>query len=228
MASSVINKAMKRVLKLLLKSSPFLVGVAHVCDGLEQKQQNKFSLWRILLGVLGLSALILLSSMIYVKAYYDATFEASIDGCAVVFGAAVWKGNQPSNALSDRTQAAIDLYQKQQVSCLVLSGGASKYGAHEVAVMQRLAREAGIPNQDLYLDYEGNNTLGTLYNLPQKKSFVMVSNDFHLARINLMAKRLDVPEFYVHAAPYEYGRYNKDQQYYLREVAGTLVTWFGL
>jgi len=199
-----------------------------VCDGLEQIQKNRFSLWRIVLGVLGLSALILLSAMIYVKAYYDATFEASINGCAVVFGAAVWKGNQPSNALSDRTQAAIDLYQNKQVACLVLSGGASRYGAHEVIVMQRLAREAGIPNRDMYLDYEGNNTLATLYNLPDEDSFVMVSNDFHLARIKLMAKRLAVPNFYVHAAPYEYGRYNKDQQYYLREVAGTLVTWFGL
>lgn len=219
---------MKRILKSLLKISPFLVGVAHVCSGLEQKQKRSVSFKRILVGVIVLSGLILLTSMIYVKAHYEKTFEGSIDGCAVVFGAAVWKGDQPSNALNDRTQAAIALYKKGQVNCLVLSGGASTYGAHEATVMQRLALEAGIPRGNIYTDFEGDNTLATLYNLPDEKSFVMVSNDFHLARIKLMAKRLNVPEFYLHAAPYEYGRYNKDQKYYFREVAGTLITWFGL
>ena len=219
---------MKRILKLILKLTPAVVGLALVSDALEKKQKRRLSWWRVLVGVVGLSFAILLTSMIYVKAYSSKTFEGEIDGCAVVFGAAVWKGDQPSNALNDRTQAAIELYRNGQVNCLVFSGGASKYGAHEVAVMGKLAQEARVPQSDIEYDYNGNNTLSTIFNLAKNRPYVLVSNDFHLGRINLMAKRLDLPEFYVHAAPYELGPYNKDQHYYWREVAGTLIIWFGL
>ena len=222
------KNCMKRWLRRFLKLTPFVIGLAHVAGGLEAKQKRRFSFKRIVLGVMLLSVMMVLASMVYVKAHYDSQFKGQTDGCAVVFGAAVWKGDQPSNALNDRTQAAIDLYKNRQVNCLIFSGGASKYGAHEVAVMGRLAREAGVPERRISYDYEGNNTLATMLNLPKDKPLVMVSNDFHMARIKLMAKRLGIDEFYLHAAPYEYGHYNKNTQYYWREVAGTLIIWFGL
>lgn len=219
---------MKRSLKILLKSSPVLIGLAHVFNGLEAKQAKKISFKRVLIGVLMGSLLIMLVAMVYVRVYYDTEFKGSIDGCAVVFGAAVWKDDQPSNALNDRTQAAIKLYKNNQVTCLVFSGGASKFGSHEVTVMGNLAREAGIFQPAVEYDFKGKNTLATLYNLAPNRDYVLVSNDFHLARINLMAKRVGLDNYHLHAAPYEYGRYNKSQQYYWREVAGSLIVWFGL
>jgi len=217
-----------RMLKIILKLAPFVIGLAHISNELETKKKKKFSVGRSLILLMALSALILVSTMINVRLHYNDAFTGKIDGCAVIFGAAVWKGDQPSNALNDRTQAAIDLYQNASVNCLVFSGGESKYGAHEVAVMERLALEAGVPESVMEYDYDGNNTLATILNLPKERAYVLVSNDFHMARIGLMAKRTGIEEFYLHAAPYEYGRYTKNLNYYWREVAGTLVVWFGL
>lgn len=219
---------MMRLLKILLKLAPYTIGLAFVLNHLEVKKKRSFSWKRVLILFFGLSGLIFVSSMIYVRAHYDETFAGKIKGCAVVFGAAVWKGDQPSNALNDRTQAAITLYKNKQVRCLVFSGGASKYGAHEVVVMGKLAREADVPDVAITYDFEGNNTLATLFNLPKNKPYVLVSNDFHLGRIGLMAHKIGITEFHLHAAPYEYGPYNKNFNYYWREVAGTLVVWFGL
>ncbi len=219
---------MKRILKLILSLTPLVVGLAHISKQLELKQKKKFSLVRVLLGVFVMSLLFLVTSMFYVHAHYDDKFTAKIDGCAVVFGAAVWKDDQPSHALNDRTQAAIALYKRGQVSCLVFSGGASTYGAHESAVMGRLAAEANVPKEDMIFDYVGNNTLATMRNLNNNKPYVFVSNDFHLARIGLIAKKLDFKNYALHAAPYKYGFYDKRVKYFWREVVGTLILWFGL
>lgn len=219
---------MLRLLKIVLKLAPLTVGLAFILNQIEAKRNRFFSWKRVLILFLTLSSAIFLSAMIYVRVHYNDTFMGKIQGCAVVFGAAVWKDDQPSNALNDRTQAAITLYKNQQVSCLVFSGGASKYGAHEVTVMGKLAQKALVPEAVITYDFVGNNTLATLFNLPKNKPYVLVSNDFHLARIGLMARKIGLEEYYLHAAPYEYGRYNKTFNYYWREVATTLLVWFGL
>jgi len=175
-----------------------------------------------------LGLVLLLQSMFDVYSHYDDKFTAKIDGCAVVFGAAVWKDDKPSHALNDRTQAAITLYKQGQVSCLVFSGGASTYGAHESTVMGRLAAEANVPEEDMVFDYVGNSTLATMRNLNNNKSYVLVSNDFHLARIGLIAKKLDFENYALHAAAYKYGHYNKSVKYFWRDAGGTLILWFGL
>ncbi len=94
--------------------------------------------------------------------------------------------------------------------------------------MQQMARQAGVPERALKLDYDGNNTLATMNNLDPKKSYVLVSNDFHLARIGLIASKLDFANFHLHTAPYQFGRYDKNPKYFWREVGGTLILWFGL
>jgi vancomycin permeability regulator SanA len=227
-SSSAINNIMKRILKLLLTLSPFVIGVAYVSKELEVKQKKKFSLLRVLVILFVLGAGLLLSSIFYVQAHYDDTYIDSMDGCAVVFGAAVWKDDQPSHALNDRTQAAIELYKNGQVSCLVFSGGESTFGSHESTVMGQLAAAKNVPQQDMIFDYSGNNTLATIKNLDNTKRYVFVSNDFHMARIALIANKLGFENYGLHAAPYEYGRYDKNGKYFWREVGGTLILWFGL
>lgn len=213
--------------KSLFYATAVLGGIGFVAQNLQKRRKMRWC--RIFVGVL-IGLIMILSyaiGQVFVKA--DSYFGQQIDGCAVVFGAAVWRNDQPSWALADRVQASIDLYQKGQVNCLVLSGGASTYGDHEVDVMRRLVREAGIPNTRLYLDYNGSNTLATITNLPRKESdFVFVSNDFHLARIGLIAQKKGVEGFALHAAPYQKGRYVKNDEYFLREIAGYLLIFFGL
>lgn len=185
--------------------------------------------WRILLGAGLLGGAILGLSATFVFLHFDDTFEGEAQ-CAVIFGAAVWRDDQPSHALEDRVLAAIDLYKKEQVACLIFSGGPSKIGMHEADVMARMARDAGIDESVFRYDYAGLNTQKTLQNLPEDvESFVMVSNDFHLARIRLIAWKEGIENVSLHAAPYNHGHYARRGYFISREVLGVpfyaLLSW---
>jgi vancomycin permeability regulator SanA len=189
------------------------------------KPQKKRSWIKYTLGLIiifGISTLTIISS--YIRLNYNHTFIEQKD-CAVVFGAAVWKDDIPSHALFDRTISAINLYKNKHVNCLIFSGGKSKYGTHESDVMKVVAKKNNIPEEDIFLDYNGVNTLETLRNIKQNfagKSFVLVSNDFHLARIKLIANKLKIKNFALHAAKYNQGKYFKNYNFFWREVAGVL------
>lgn len=178
---------------------------------------------RILFGIL-LTGLSLLGLSIYtVFTHLDDKFDGQAE-CAVVFGAAVWRDDIPSQALYDRMMGGIELYKDGHVQCLILSGGASSIGAHEVDVMKKMAIEADIPEGHLVLDYRGKNTEATIQNLPNGvKSFVMVSNDFHLARIGFIAKKMHIKNVSLHAADYHEGQYNKRNYYFFREILGLIL-----
>ena len=140
--------------------------------------------------------------------------------CAVVFGAAVWKGNQPSHALADRTVAGMHLLEKNQVDCLVFSGADT-----EPDVMAKMAKNSGLDMEKIELDAAGESTLATLQNLSPERSYILVSNDFHLGRIRMLAWKSDLKAV-THAAPYQHGRYLKENYFIFREILGTL--WYFL
>jgi len=219
---------MIKLIRILLKLAPFIGGLAYIVQHMDKKPKRQFSFKRFFWLLLLVPFLIVVCLSAYVWSYYDSEFTGKSDNCAVVFGAAVWKNDQPSWALSDRTDAAIDLYTNGQVPCLIFSGGASTFGAHESVVMQTRALQNGVAQSDITLDLDGNNTLATMLNLKKEPGYVLVSNDFHLARINLMAWKLGLKDYHLHAAPYVQGRYQKDFKYFAREVLGSGLTLLGL
>ena len=173
----------------------------------------------------GVSVVVILGgTYIWIVSQSGASFEGHAD-CGVIFGAAVWQDDKPSHALYDRIMAGVDLYDTKKIDCLVLSGGASKLGSHEVDVMKQVLIENNIPEEILRFDYSGTNTQKTLDHLPHNvDSWVMISNDFHLARIRTLAWKLGVQNVSLHAAPYRQGRYLKEPYFRFREVAGVLYT----
>ncbi|MBF0186907.1 MAG: YdcF family protein [Magnetococcales bacterium] len=159
---------------------------------------------------------------LFVGANYINTFNGKKE-CAVVYGAAVWQGDRPSHALTDRIMAGVDLYNNAQVSCLVLSGSQVPGRMHEVEMMKKIAMGKGIPESAIREDHNGINTLATLRNLPKGvDGFVMVSNDFHLARIRMLSKKVGLEGVALHAAPYRHTRYIKEPMFFFREVAAVI------
>lgn len=143
--------------------------------------------------------------------------------CAVVFGAAVWPGGRPSDALADRVYAATTLYEEGLADCLIFSGASSAYGAHEVDVMRDVALEVGVPATVMYFDYQGTNTLTTLSHLDVTTPYILVSNDFHLARISLLVHKLGLEHAVLYAAPYQNGRYISETSFVIREA---VALWY--
>ncbi len=167
-------------------------------------------------------------TVINIFSYYPSVANAPVD-CIVVFGAAVWPGDfgpVASHALKDRTLGAVELYKKGLANCIVLSGAESVYGAHEVDIMTDILLENDIPLDIVELDREGVNTLATIENLDKNRSYIFVSNDFHLARINLLAKRTGLSENDFSLYPAKYitaGRYQREWYFTLREV---VAIWY--
>lgn len=161
-------------------------------------------------------------TLLYVLSFYS---EKSLDtfDCAVVFGAAVWPGGNPSHALSDRVNEAIDIYENKRVGCLVFSGADSAYGKHEIDVMLDIAYERKVELEDIELDYQGLNTQQTIRHLDPSRSYLLISNDFHLARIHLLAWQQGISNFALHSSDYRMGRYSREPYFLLRE---TIAFWY--
>lgn len=148
------------------------------------------------------------------------TYEApdvSAD-CAVVFGAAVYPGGVASGALYERTHTAVQLFNKGNVRCLVFSGAESAYNAHEVDVMRDIALNEGVPARDIEFDHDGKNTQTTILHLNKDRTYALVSNDFHLPRIDLLAHRAGL-QYVLVPSEYVHGRYTREWLFVLREAA---------
>lgn len=185
-------------------------------------------LLRIVLFLILLPAAIGTAALTFVVSHYHDTAEIADADCVVAFGAAVWPGDTPSHALRDRTLAAAALAATMPRPCLVLSGGPSREvgRAHEVDVMHRLATDAGILPDAIITDHAGLTTRATIANLAPERRYVLVSNDFHLGRIALLASRHGL-RARTHAAPYATaGRYGEEPYLLMRETVAT--AWYGL
>lgn len=169
--------------------------------------------------------IVLMIDVLYIFSHYNDKAVEKYD-CAVIFGAAVWRDDIPSHALYDRTMEAGKLYRNNLVSCIVMSGGPSTYGAHEVDVIKKILIQERIPRNALIKDLSGLNTLATLNNLDKTKSYILVSNDFHLARINILAKRIGLNKFTTHSSTYYNGRYAKESYFFSRELIGIIYYLF--
>ena len=174
-----------------------------------------------------LSISILIIDVFFIFYHYNDKAKEHAD-CAVIFGAAVWKNDIPSHALYDRTMQAAKLYNDGMVSCIVMSGGPSTYGAHEVNVMEKILLKNQIPQKALIKDFNGLNTLATLKALDKSKSYILVSNDFHLARIIILAHRVGLKNFSTQKSFYWHGHYKKEPYFLLREIAGVIYYLFYL
>lgn len=124
----------------------------------------------------------------------------------VVFGAGVWSDGRPSDALRDRTRTALDLYRRGLAPTLLFSGGHGAHAPHsEPEAMRRMAQADGVPAEAIVLDETGLNTAATVAAVaalaPERgwRRVLMVSHDYHLARIKLACVRRGLTAYTVPA-----------------------------
>ncbi len=154
-------------------------------------------------------------AMFFVNTKFDQSFSDNAE-CGVVFGA-----RENSQALYDRAIAAGELWRNGNIEKIVLSGKKS-----EVLSAEGFLRHLQIPREDFIFDNEGINTIATLKNVQNLcKSFVFISNDFHLSRIHFLFNKLGIENGYLHAASYINGRYAKHYYFVFREI-GAMIYYF--
>ena len=151
----------------------------------------------------------------------------------IVLGAGV-NGTQPSLALQSRLKAAAS-YAKEYPDIPVVLTGGQGYGEDitEAECMRRYLCEAGIAEDRLLLEEEATDTEENFrYSKevlkehgyePQEMTIAVVSNDFHLFRAGVLAKREGLVTTGV-GAPIPW--LHLEINYYIREAFALVKTYF--
>jgi SanA protein len=164
----------------------------------------------------------------YREQMHVRTPDVSPRPVAIVFGAGYWPGGRLSDALADRMDTAIELYEAGQVNKLLLTGDNRFVDYNEPAVMAAYAVERGIPEGDLVLDYAGRRTYDSCYRAGAifgVERAVLVTQEFHLPRALYTCDRLGLDVTGVVADRHRYAR---SPWYQAREVAALVRAWIDL
>lgn len=115
--------------------------------------------------------------------------------CALVLGALVYEDGTLSAILEDRVKTGIELYKQGAVRKLLFSGDHGRKEYDEVNAMRRYALEAGVPEEDIFLDHAGFSTYESVYRAQAVfgvESMVIATQGYHLSRALYVADRLGI------------------------------------
>lgn len=161
-------------------------------------------------------------AMVLIFAHYRP--EVSKSDAVIILGAAI---NTP--ALYNRTLTGLKYYKEGKADALMLSGGRiSEEDISEAGYMRKVIRENIRPMPPVLLDDESHNTYENLQNskakLGEKKSVIIVSDEFHLARAVILAKRLGFSRVSWDAPEPSYYTKGELGRYYFREMVAMI--WY--
>jgi len=178
------------------------------------------------LGMTVAAAFIALS--LYVEHRYQHRIvplaEAPQVKVALVFGAGLARGQEPSPVLAQRLDAAVALYKAGKVQKLLVSGDNSDRFHDETRAMRRYAVEQGVPEADLVGDHAGLSTYDSC--VRAKEIFgvtraILVTQRFHLTRALYIANASGIDAWGVAADE----RKEAGSTYALRELVTRPVDW---
>jgi len=130
--------------------------------------------------------------VIYVGFRSDVTFPVD---CGLVFGAAISGRNTAGPAIIRRVDGAAQLWKDGSVNKLILTGGkGDSWRSSEAAVMRQRAIRDGVDPRVIFLEDSARSTKENLANSLEIvrencDSVVAISDQYHLARIRLLAKK---------------------------------------
>lgn len=112
----------------------------------------------------------------------------------LILGAKVKRGAIPSEALANRLEAAAEYAKRHPNSVLIVSGGRGPdEDEFESVVMRRYLVDAGIEEARIIEEGRATSTYENILFarqlVPEMKDVLIVSNDYHLLRAKLLAKR---------------------------------------
>jgi uncharacterized SAM-binding protein YcdF (DUF218 family) len=136
----------------------------------------------------------------------------------IVLGAAIY-----TPALYNRTLEGLHLYEQGKAKQMVLSGGKiASSDISEAEYMEQVVRANADPAPNYILEDQSHSTYENIRNakqkLDQKSSVIIVSDQFHLARAVLLAKREGFDQVYWSAPQPSYYRAEELRFYYIREL----------
>ncbi len=182
------------------------------------------------LGFVILLALVALAMMvpIVMRIAVDPYIAKSIDDvpnaeAALVLGASVFRGS-PSPILAERADSAIALYKAGKVSKILVTGDNGALTHDEVTPVRKYLLDAGIAEEDIFLDHAGFDTYSSMYRAREVflvHSLTIVTQDFHLPRALWIARHLGLEAYGIIAEGGQHSPYD-----YVREIPASIKAFF--
>ena len=144
----------------------------------------------VMLIILGINLYVKSSTKNQIIENNDYSNLKDID-CIVVLGAGIW-GDKPSPMLEDRLLQAIDLYQNNVSSKIIMSGDHGKQDYDEVNTMKNFAIDKGVPSESIFMDHAGFSSYESIYRAKEifgAKKIVIVTQKYHLYRALYIANQ---------------------------------------
>jgi SanA protein len=200
-----------------------------------QEQKQKSSKYLLLFKIVLISIILFSCGFILymyftVKFSYKSKIYYNIDKipakkAGLVFGASVWQKNKPSLALEDRIMSAVELYKKNKIKKIIMSGDNGVKEYNEPIVMKNYAVKHGVNPDDIILDYAGFRTYDSCYRFKavfRQNNAILITQDFHLNRALYICNNLNVNSIGYAADKRILQDHKKNN---LREFFASLLAW---
>lgn len=151
----------------------------------------------------------------------------------VILGAVSYKGDSYNPCLVERVRHGVDLYKTGLAPKIIVSGGTDAViNKNEAETMKEIATKMGVPEDDILTEPKSTSTYENLLyskeilNNQKLNSTILVSEPFHMARIGMVAQRLNYD--YV-LSPTQTSvcwlRWKYLSRYFLREPISIVAYW---
>ncbi|TDE04286.1 SanA/YdcF family protein [Flavobacterium sandaracinum] len=142
---------------------------------------------------------------------------------AIVLGAGIKSNGTPGSYLTQRLNAALELYFSGKVKRILLTGDNSNKHYDEISVMNNYLVKKGVPQNLIFADYAGFDTYSSMERAAEIfaiKEAIVISQGYHLPRSVYIAqyKGIDAIGFTTNSS---YGK----RRYFVREWAATIKSF---
>lgn len=113
--------------------------------------------------------------------------------CIMILGAGIKDDKTPTPMLKDRLDTGIMLYKAGVASKLLLTGDNGSKEHNEIHVMLNYAKDAGVPEEDIFCDHAGFSTFDSMYrakNIFQVSALIVVTQTYHEYRSLYIGEKL--------------------------------------
>lgn len=157
-------------------------------------------------------------------AYTTSTAEHA--PVAIVLGASVLTSGEPSDALRDRLDTALDLYRSGVVDRILITGDDGRFRVDEITVMRDYLTKAEIPWERIMVDGKGYRTYESCKRAVSVlgiRKAVLVTQRFHMGRALYLCNSFGMDAGGLVADRHEYV---KGTFFWLRDLAASLKAWW--
>ncbi|MFA6429072.1 MAG: ElyC/SanA/YdcF family protein [Patescibacteria group bacterium] len=144
----------------------------------------------------------------------------------IILGASILKDGTPSDALMDRLQVGVDLYNAGKIQDLLVTGDDGQLRSNETAVMKRVLLEKGIPEEHILLDPHGYRTYESCKRAAevyQIKDAIIITQQFHLPRALYLCTRKGIQSQGISA---DLHTYINIRRFTVREWLASALAWW--